>query len=265
MPTQTDPLRELVDLCELLRRETSDTGAVFLATQFELAPWSTGFLQIIAAIGSRFDQANELLHEVMPDPELRTEALSYLGQLRGAFTGPGLVHAWGSQFNGSLAPINTKTLRMLSPLVGAKYQIPKLSKQEADELLAEVNEVTSWLNDLRLRDHDFLREALIEGLTGFTFRLCHLRWVGWGYTLGGLRDVIGALLALEKLDQGPAETPEIQVILQRATGLVKSVFEKASTIKEGIEITRLLVEAYGALRLVASGGSMVAGLLTFLG
>jgi len=151
---------------------------------------------------------------------------------------------------------------MLSAALPADAQYPKLSKDEATELNDLVKHLLSWLRRLQLSDRDFIRESLIEGLEQFEFRLEHLMWFGWGYTIQSLRDVILAYLTLENgID--PQANPDAAAVLKRLSVLFRRVFKYASAGKDATETANWAIAVYRTT--AAIGGptlGYVAGLLT---
>ncbi|MBI1402710.1 MAG: hypothetical protein GC147_05815 [Porphyrobacter sp.] len=143
---------------------------------------------------------------------------------------------------------------------------PEISDEEREEILSEVAQLREWLEQHQVADQDFLRQAMIDGLRQFEFRLSRVRWFGYGYALNSLKDVIGAYFALERgyLDDG--SMPIIGATLQKVGEGLKSIYQKAGFAKDAVERTDFIIRAYGAASIYMnahSGG--VTGLLTFSG
>ena len=83
-------------------------------------------------------------------------------------------------------------IKTLSYQIRQKVSYPKLDEDDRKELLAVVSELIEWLKEHQLKEQDFIRQAIVEGLEQFRFRLERFEWLGWGYTLGSLRDVVAA-------------------------------------------------------------------------
>jgi hypothetical protein len=221
MTSFTDPARELADLCQRLNQPSAaNTHAFnFLATQLEVPAWSAQFFALIFAIAQRIEDLKDIVETLEMDDDIRRETLTDLDAIKSAFSPNGLSNTWNNAMQNCLSPAQVKPLRTLSQQVRGKYPVPRLSADERETLLADVDQLLEWLREHQLVEQDFIRQALIDGLTQFRHRLERLEWVGWGYTLQSMRDVIGAYLALERglppQDQEPAAT----AILRRRRAL----------------------------------------------
>lgn len=150
---------------------------------------------------------------------------------------------------------------MLSGQVRLLAPTPRLSDDQRNTVVADVEELLIWLNNLQLKDNDFIRQALIDGLMRFKFRLIRLKWVGLGYALHGLREIIGAYLALERGIPTDGSAPDAQAVLKKVSTLIKDVVAKLRILKDAQEIADWALRAYGAAQL-AIQVSGVAGLIT---
>jgi hypothetical protein len=138
----------------------------------------------------------------------------------------------------------------------------KLSEDEVAEIESEVSALVEWLNEHQLSEQDFLRQALLDGLCEFLFRVRNLRWLGWGYTLDSLRDVITAYMFLQRGELSPASAPDAEAMLQHVGATLKSVYAKVGTVKKAAETVNWLLGAYGAGTLVYNEARpFIAGLL----
>lgn len=151
---------------------------------------------------------------------------------------------------------------MLSPLLRPKVAYPKLSPEEIEETVAEVDELIAWLSDRQLRDQDFIRQAIIDGMKQFKFRLERIGWLGWGYTVSSLRDVVGAYLALERGTASEVNSPDNGAVLKKVLGTLQHIYAKAVTAKEGYETADFLLKMYGVAALTAQSIGSVAGFLS---
>jgi len=129
-----------------------------------------------------------------------------------------------------------------------------------------VQRTLGFLRDHQLERQDFIRQALIEGLEQFIFRLERLRWLGWGYSLEALKDVIGAYFALERGFDTEGGDQIMDATLRKVAGALRSIYSKAGAAKDVVETSDFFLKAYGAAAIylnTSSGG--VSGLLTFGG
>ncbi len=138
---------------------------------------------------------------------------------------------------------------------------PKLDDAERDDLLAAVDQLLHWLNEHQLAEQDFIRQALIDGLTRFRFRLARIQWIGWGYTLESLREVIGAYFALERGTPIDGSATSAQAALKLVRDLVATVYEKTKFAKDVIETGEFMLKAYGATTLVGNAIPHVVAML----
>lgn len=152
-------------------------------------------------------------------------------------------------------------LKGVAGLVRKSISFRKLSDDELNDLKVLVVDLKEWLELRQLSDNDFIRQALIEGLGRMHFRLVRLQWVGWGYTLDSLRQVIAAYVMLERTGVTAETNPDAEAILRRLHGLIKSVYEKVNMTKGATETADWLIKAYGVGTLIYHGASPVRALL----
>lgn len=262
MTTITDPARELADLCDALNHSSDVNGATVLATTFDVPVWSTEFYQIVFTISGRFDALKALLTKLDMDEDIRVMAVAHLERMAQTFTPSGLNNTWAHSLKNYISPTNVGPIRMLSPQVRAVLAYPKLDETELQDLVSQVDELRRWLGDLQLSEQDFIRQALLEGLDALSFRLTRVKWLGWGYTVASLKDVIGAYMALERTGADPVMHPDVEAVLKKTLQLVKVVIDKVSVGKAAVESTDFVLRAYGAAALVAQGKQPVMGLLS---
>lgn len=263
MPTITDPARELAEVCEALSQNVDQRGYSFLASQFNVDPWSAEFFQILFCIMDRINYVEMLVGGLNVDEDVKAELISCLRTMRSAFGENSLSGNWRASGGPDyLKHEYSRPIKALSGQVRAVAPVPKLDVRERDELISQLDELLTWLSSHQLAEQDFIRQALIDGLKQFRFRLEKMRWVGWGYTLAGLRDVIGAYLALER-GSLQIENSTHAAILKKVGELIKSAYSKLGAVKEMSERGDFILRAYGAYSLVAQSG--VAGLLSVAG
>lgn len=260
MPTLTDPARELAEICTSLQAQSGHEGDVFVGSKLEVEPWSKEFFQILFCITERIDFLIEIVSDLDIDDDFRGEAVGHIRGVKNAFSKAAMKGAWKTSGAPHLAPHNVQPIKMLSPLVRERIQYPKLSDEERDELLSEIATLRIWLESHQLQEQDFIRQTLIDGLRQLHFRVSRVKWLGWGYTLESLREVIAAYMALERGIPDEGIDPTAEAVLKKVSGFVKSFYEKTQVAKGMVETGDFMLRAYGALCLL-SQGSVVAGYL----
>ena len=265
MPTKTDPARELSDLIKGLDFDGNQRFDQGLAKLFRVDAWSSQFYQIIFTITSRIDDLIEITDTLPLDDDHKTETKSGLVTIQQAFGPNGLQNAFSHSKQNYLSAAQVAPLSTLSGLVRPIRPYPKLDDNEHAELLAMVDELVGWLEEHQLSEQDFIRQAMLDGLHQLRFRLERIRWLGWGYTLQGLRDVIAAYLALERGFPQDGSNPPAQAMLKFAGDFVRGFFEKAGFAKETVELGDFMIKAYGTVQLMLAGKATVVGLLTYSG
>lgn len=265
MPSKTDPARELSDL---IRGLSLDPRARFdqqLAQNFGVEAWSSQFFQIVFTISARIDELIALADELPLDDDYKVETKDNLRVIQQAF-GPNGLQNQSSHAQGQfLSQTQVAPLTVLSGLVRSVRAYPKLDEVEQAELLKMIDDLTAWLEGHQLSEQDFIRQALLDGLCQLRFRLERIQWLGWGYTLQGLRDVIAAYFALERGFPQDGSNPPAQAMLKLVGEFVQGFFEKAGFAKETIELGDFMLKAYGTVQLLLAGKTTIAGLLTYAG
>lgn len=265
MTTVTDPARELADICMRLTDGVSTKGDDFLAAKFQVPVWSTQFFQIIFCISKRADDLVDILQQLDIDNDYRIEFASHIDQIKQAFSPNGLQNAWSHSVINFISPSNVNSVKALSGLVRPFISFPRLNEDEVVEVLGLVEELLDWLKEHQLAERDFVRAALIEGLEQFDFRLRRINWLGWGYSLNSLRDVISAYLALERGTLDIDSAPDAGAVLKKTAGCIKAIFGKIGTVRETAGDVAFMILAYEQIVSIAQGTTPVAGLLTFAG
>ncbi len=262
-PVMTDPARELADtLSHLSGGHSNGSGAEFLASTFGVAPWSREFYQVISTLMERLERLKIIIRELPLDDDYRAEMEGHVDDIALAFGPPGFQNAWHSFGTSKLSAANLQPLKSLSGLVRQKVAYRKLSPDEINELIATVAELREWLDQHQLAEQDFIRQALIEGLDQLSFRLSKFQWLGWGYTLESLREVIGAYMLLERERPNPQDNPDAEAVLKKTAAVIKAVYEKLQAVKKVSDTGDWLLKAYGGATLLIQGSTVIQGLLT---
>lgn len=265
MPSKTDPARELSDLIRGLNLSANKPFDSELARNLGVDPWSSDFYQIVFTISARIDELIALTDELPLDEDHRVETKDNLRVIREAFGPNGLRNASSHARDHYLSSTQVGPLTALSGLVRSVRLYPKLDDDEQAELLAMIDELIIWLFEHQLSEQDFIRQALLDGLHQLRFRLERIKWLGWGYTLQGLRDVIAAYFALERGFPQNGSNPPAQAMLKLVGEFTQNFLKKAGFAKETIELGDFMLKAYGTVQLLLAGQTTVVGLLTHAG
>ena len=265
MPTITDPARELADICTMLSDGSRQGGATFLASRFKVPEWSTEFFQIIFLFSKRADELIGILDELDIDDDYRSEFADHIRSIQRTFSPEGLNNPWNHATSNLINPANVNSVKALSGLVRPLYSYPKLDADEQADILSDVEELLGWLREHQLSERDFIRQAIIDGLEQFCFRLQRVGWLGWGYTVESLRDVISAYLALERGVPDMQAAPDAEALLRKTVACVKNVFSKVGATRQAAGDAAFMLLAYEQIVKVAQGKAPLAGLLTFAG
>jgi len=257
----TDPARELVELLENIEFTSNRTGADHIARTMGVEAWSVEFHEILASIINRLELLRTIIRSLDMDQDFKDQVIGNVNSLQSGFDGGSLVSRWDQRGTVHfITATNIAAIKSLSPLVRSKIKYPKLTDEEIGELVGLTDTLEEWLNERQLSEHDFIRQAILDGIKSFKFRLQRLRWLGWGYTVQSLRDVIGAYLALERGTTSKSN-PDAEAVLKKVAAWVRKVSETANVIQEKVDNVGLMLKAYGAYSLVVSGQATVAGLI----
>jgi hypothetical protein len=236
---------------------------MFLAKTFNVDPWSAEFFQIAQSIVNRTIALEHLLVSVHTKTAVVEGAKVHLARIRQAFDLASLSNQWSQRGLAHVRPDQSSPIRMLSAGIPDEYGYPKLSAEEANEVIKLVNQLVEWLQGVQLSEKDFVRESLIEGLEQFRFRMERLQWFGWGYSIQSLRDVIIAYLILERGLDAKAH-PDVAAVAKKLCAGLKKIFGYASTAKDVADTGDWLVSCYRHAVKAAGGPALgyIAGLLT---
>ena len=257
----TDPVTELADMCRSLSKPDNKRGDDYLAEKFGVSAWSVGFYRIIFCILHRVEEVEESIEKLEIDDSLNKRLRGNLRQIREAFSKHSLQQNWKD--NGGPAKLRSEfvePIAAIAPMVRQSIKIPKLSDGEIAALIAEVDTLIDWLCEHQLVEQDFIRQAIIDGLKNFRFHLTNFKWVGIGYTLHSLREVIGAYLAFERGIDIDADNPVADAVRKKIGSLFASVRSTIGFAKDIKSDADFLLELYGACSIAVDTG--VAGLLT---
>jgi hypothetical protein len=259
----TDPAMELANLCDNLVHGQDVAGFTHLSQKFEVEPWSLDFYRIVFNVVERANYIKDLVKSIPDSSHIADDAIQHIDQLLIGFQPKSMNSSWNSFGVKYINPANIQPIKMLSPFIRGKVRYPELSPDEINEILGLVEQLIEWLEDKQLSDNDFIRESLIEGLKSFYFRLERLRWLGWGYTVSSLRDVISAYMALERgID---ASDPQATAIVKKTGSFIKKAYEKLGVAKDIADRGDFLIKAYGMASISLDVQSEIYKLLSFNG
>lgn len=258
----TDPARELSDMLgRLVRGNQSMSGDAYLANAFHVEPWSKDFFLILFAITDRIRDIESLIERVSLDEDYRQEMIGHLNSIATSFAPDGLRNEWARYGALHLGPQNLQPLKMLSGQIRPIVSYPKLSADDLSSLRAEVSELLDWLDERQVVEQEFIRQALIEGLQHFLFRLERFNWLGWGYTVDSLREVISAYLLLERQKIDANVNPDAAAVLAKMKDFLCLSYEKLKSAKDAAETVDWTLRIYGATSLLLASVNSVSGLL----
>jgi hypothetical protein len=264
MEDKTDPALELSALCESLARlNGAVTTAQAICDLLDVDLNSPEFFQIIAAIHQKFGELQSLFEQYIKNKALRGQAESHLMALKQVFQHDRLQAPLSDNVRNSLTPANIGPIKFLSPTLSEFVSYPVLNDTEIEYLVGELDELMGWLVRHQLTEQDFFRAAIMDGLTQFRFRLMRLRWLGWGYSLQGLKDVIQAYMALEgRINVNDTQNQVSAVMLKKISVFVGSIYFVLHSSKEISETGDFLIKAYEKIISISPVKSSIAGYLT---
>jgi hypothetical protein len=202
MAVTIDPARELADLADKVKVSDNRTGVKFLASQFEVDPWSTDFVKIIACILERADLVGRIVKNSDLDTDDQQIALSHLNGFKQAFVGDGLNRQWNEAGFGLTNVSNHgSAIRFMSATVKQRVKYPRLTEEETNDMLVLID---FYLERLIQSDEgpDFVRQAIADGLTTFRFQLEKVGWMGSGYALEAFQQLKSVYEASERAYAG---------------------------------------------------------------
>lgn len=246
MSSYTNPASEFASVCRQLGQQVQQTGVEWLASQFETAPWSEDFYRVLFAIVQRGHYLMKLVDEIQEAAPIATEAKVHIAEVLKAFRAESLAGNWRDTSRNYLNGANVNPIGMLAGVVQPHICYKSLDNEKVTELLDDVSQLIGWLQDQQISERDFIRQALLEGLKEFQFRLIRLRWLGLGFALNGLKDVIFAYMALERGFVDDGSMPIIDALLKKTETILKSVYSQSGFAKDIVERGDFLLRMYGA-------------------
>lgn len=257
----TDPARELADACQKLATQVSKRGDIVLAEAFGVQPWSREFYEVILSFQERIEFLSEILEELVIDIDVKSEAKGHLTQIASAFSISALTTDWAGTGAVYLGSGNYQPIKMLTSEVRRVSKYPKLSGSQVTEIIENVDQLLEWLEKHQVADGDFIRQALIDGLKKFRFRLTKIGWLGYGYTIESLRDVVSAYMAMERGFPDQNASPDAGAVLKKLEVFLKFAYDKLGFAHDVMKRGDVILKIYGAAAMVRDYPTIV-GLLS---
>ena len=259
---QTDPAKELVDTLTELTDHGAQKFSGILVRDAEVEVWSKEFFLIIFEILNRIDFIISEVRLLPLDDDLKEDALESIDAIRAVFRGEHLLKYTSQDIANTVSGANLTVLKMLSPQIRQKISYKALNREEIKELVSDVRQLLNWLHEVQSEEYDFLRQAMIEGLEAFVFRLERLKWFGRGVTLESLKEVLLAYVALEGLITRDTNGDELQkAILAKCGATLQRTLKVFDIAKETTDKAGWALQAYGDVSAVLDGSSTIVGLL----
>lgn len=261
MQNITDPALEFVEICDALRTQSNDRGSAHIAKAFRVDQWSSEFYEILFCIINRAYFICDIIKSNPNNAYIEADVRQSINTILVALQPESLMTPWNNKGITYLDSRYIQQIKFISPTIRQSHSYPKISEQESKEILDLVNTLVDWLSEAQLTENDFIRQAMIEGLQRFSFRLDRIKWLGWGYTTTSLRDVIGAYLALERQTPLDKSDPQAEAILKKVGSAIFNIYEKVGVLKEGLDRGEAIIKIYGLVSIATAATPIIAGFL----
>ena len=258
----TDPARELAFTLALIASGGPEQLDERICQLTDVQEWSADFFKVTFYLIDRFDLLLRETAMLTLDDDIKNDALDSIHSMRSVFASKEMFKQKTMQIESRITGSNATVLKMLSGLIRERFCYHRLETHEQDLIISEVSELTVWLNKIQSEEKDFIRQAIIDGLTEFEFRLKRLHWFGSGYPIESLRDIIHAYLALEGAKGLSENGKELSdAILLKTKLFLKKVLEIVELAKDNTERADWMLRAYGAVSALNDGAVTISGLL----
>ena len=261
---KTDPARELASTLEQLTNHpnpnaTLDTAIAGLA---RVEAWSSGFFLVLFELIRRCELVEQEIDRLPLDDDVKADAVRSIQKMQVYLNQKQIMNQSVAQSKSPLGGQNITILKMLSSQVRENLSYELLAEEQREELLEEVRQLISWLREQQDEETDFIRQALIDGLVSFEFRLDRLGWFGAGYVIDGLKEVLHAYLALQGAIPEVSNGDElIKAMLLKTRGFMAKAVETFNFAKGASENTGWALQVYGAASALHDGSQTISGLL----
>ena len=242
----TDPASELASIATTLDVASSEAGDKMLANKFQVAPWSTEFVKIIACIYERADLVERIVGRAGLDDTTFSAFRSDIKTFKSAFAAESLYSVWNTSPSGGLSKVRAGTrFSYLQGTVRNQVAYPKLTAEEVLEFIALID---AYLLELEgsTDENEAVVQAIKDGLGAFRFQLKHTRWMGAGYALSSFQTL---MRVFEETKRGyvNAGSWEASSVMQGFKGIIQSVLPKMKTGKDYADVA---VWAYSGFKLL---------------
>lgn len=258
----TDPAKELAETLSLLASEPYMSIPDKIARGARVDIWTPEFFRILFEITKRVDLVAYKIRDLPMDEDIRQDALNSVTNIKSVFSSQQILNQSNKDIRNAISGSNATVLKMLSMMIRERVSYPLLDHETRQEVLDECTTLRNWLSDLQSEDRDFIRQALIEGLDSFIFRLERLEWLGHGFVLDGLKEVIHAYLSIQGARAADDRGNELQdAILAKTKASICRVLKAFDLAKDTSERADWALRAYGAVAALADGSTTVVALL----
>ena len=147
MPLTTDHAKELAELCVRLRKLRKDqTGAEVLSAEFGVEAWSSDFYELVFSIPKRIKILDKIIQDNPHiDPSIKDLASGHLQKINSAFSQEGLSNQWNRAASNFICAEHVNPILFISSEIRRVHPLPLLSDDEQAELLADVDDLLTWL------------------------------------------------------------------------------------------------------------------------
>ena len=261
---RTDPARELASTLEQLTNHPDPNALVDTALSglARVDLWSTDFFLVLFELIKRCELVELEIQRLPLDDDVKTDAVRSIQRMRTYLNQRQIMTQKISQAKSLLGGQNITILKMLSSQVRENISYELLSSDQRDDLLDDVRKLIGWLEQQQDQETDFIRQALIEGLQSFEFRLDRLSWFGAGYVIDGLKDVLHAYLALQGAIPEVSNGDELLNAMLMKTKVFMGKAVKAFNFAKGTsEDAGWVLQVYGAASALNDGSQTISGFL----
>lgn len=254
-------------VCQKLAKPSPlERGDAYLAKKFGTTAWSPDFYKLLSGIILQSVKLNTLFERTDLSNDLKRRAIKHNNNTIRAFSASALTSKWATSGMGmkALSKENTTAIAFCADHVGKISSYKKLKDDEIASLMANIGDLTTWLAEHEKFEADFIRQALIEGLSELEFRLKYVEWLGWSYASESLREVVSAYMALDRGIPPDARDPQLEALFLKMNGFLSRTWDVLGTTRDGFDRIDVAVRIY-ALAHMVSDVQTISGLLPYIG
>lgn len=262
MTNLTDPAREILDLCKyLVQAGSTEAVQKFLAEELGVDIWSSELFLMIEVVTSRLEELRKAIDSLSLEQDLTIDAYNEINSIKKLLTPPFFSSNTMGVIRINLDESKLRTLRLLAPQVRTVISYPYIGDDERGEVSNDIRTLLEWLSKHQLSENDFIRGALIDGLSQALFRLEKMHFFGWAHSAASLKPVIAAYMALDRMDTSKANNPDAEIVLKRVREVCIKFYQRMKLGNEVVEVGDFALRVYGAASLAVTPFVGVAGLL----